>query len=119
MTPPFLGRETIVDAFGCDAASLQSSALLHALIDDVIRDLVLKPAQPALWHVFPPPGAGITGLVLLMESHLTVHTFPELGIATFNLYCCRPRAAWPWAVELQRRLGARTVNARVVERGAA
>ena len=32
--------------------------------------------------------------VLLSESHLSGHTFPETGFAAINLYCCRPREAW-------------------------
>jgi S-adenosylmethionine/arginine decarboxylase-like enzyme len=31
-----------------------------------------------------------TGLVLFAESHLAVHSFPEHGSLTLNLFCCRP-----------------------------
>lgn len=46
-----------------------------------------------LFHAFPPrPGqagpAGITGVVLLAESHLAVHTWPELGRVTLDVYVC-------------------------------
>ena len=44
---------------------------------------------------------GITGLLLLTESHLACHTFPERGFAAFNLYCCRPREDWPWPERLR------------------
>ena len=32
--------------------------------------------------------AGITGVVLLAESHVAVHTWPELGVATLDVYVC-------------------------------
>ena len=48
-----------------------------------------------LFHRFPPlagapAGAaqGITGVVLLAESHLAVHTWPELGAVTLDVYVC-------------------------------
>jgi S-adenosylmethionine decarboxylase len=46
-----------------------------------------------LFHRFTPaPGeagpAGITGVVLLAESHLAVHTWPELGGVTLDVYVC-------------------------------
>lgn len=40
----------------------------------------------AAFHQFP--GAGATGALVLAESHLAVHTWPELGAVTFDLYVC-------------------------------
>jgi len=40
-----------------------------------------------LFHPFPAPG-GVTGVVLLAESHLAVHTWPELGTVTLDVYVC-------------------------------
>lgn len=109
------GCEWLVDAAGCDPASLRSRDALSAVFDAVIEDVGLTRLQEC-WQVFPGE-AGITGLVLLSESHLTVHTFPEHGTATFNLYCCRPRRAWAWSSRLQAILGARHVLVRTAGRG--
>ena len=73
-----VGLEWIVEAHGCDPSRLRSPSTLAALFKRVILDLDLRPAAAALWHVFPEPG-GVTGLLLLQESHLTCHTFPETG----------------------------------------
>jgi S-adenosylmethionine/arginine decarboxylase-like enzyme len=40
-----------------------------------------------LFHAFGPD-AGVTGVVLLAESHLALHTWPELGAATLDVYVC-------------------------------
>ena len=85
------------------------------MFDRVVADLGLRPLDD-LWHQFPEPG-GLTGLLLLSESHLTVHTFPECGVATFNLYCCRPRPDWPWDERLREFLGAAEVRIRSRSRG--
>ena len=63
---------------------------LRAVFDRVVRELGLHAAGEPVWRVFPGEG-GVTGLLLLTESHLACHTFPERGFAAFNLYCCRPR----------------------------
>jgi S-adenosylmethionine decarboxylase len=73
-------------------------------------------AEP-VWHVFPGEG-GVTGMVLLTESHLVCHTYPEHASATFNLYCCRERPEWPWAVRLGELLGASEVTVRRLDRAA-
>ena len=67
------------------------------------------------WHQFSSTG-GISGLALLTESHLSCHTYPEFGAATFNLYCCRERAPWSWETSLKEMLGAKQVTVRVLER---
>ncbi len=110
------GREWIVDALGAPPESLRDLALVRGIVERLIAELALKPVAEPLWHVFPGE-AGLTGLVLLAESHVAVHTFPELGLATFNLYCCRPRAPWPWEDRLRSLLSATRVTVREVERG--
>jgi S-adenosylmethionine decarboxylase len=44
-----------------------------------------------VFHRFPAPG-GVTGVVLLAESHLALHTWPELAAVTLDVYVCNIRA---------------------------
>ena len=110
-----LGTEWVVDASGCDAETLADIAHLRLLFDRIIRDLELHVVGEISWHQFPEPG-GVTGLALLSESHLTCHTYPEFGAASFNLYCCRNRTTWPWERMLREMLGATEVKTSVLER---
>lgn len=110
------GREWIVDATGTSPAALRDLSRVQGVVSLLISEMKLSPLGSPQWHVFPGE-AGITGMVMLSESHVTVHTFPELGLATFNLYCCRPRTAWPWQQRLSQLLGAKHVHVREVERG--
>jgi S-adenosylmethionine decarboxylase len=105
------GDEWIVEAFGCDAERLANRGLLVALLDRMVQEIGLRPIGEGQWHVFPPPG-GVTGMLLLAESHLTVHTFPEHGSLCLNLFCCTPRAAWPFEARLGETFGAVRVSVR-------
>jgi S-adenosylmethionine decarboxylase len=111
-----VGTEWLVDAEGCRADLLGDLATLRRLCNRIIAELDLHVVGDGVWHHFPPPG-GVTGLFLLTESHLACHTYPEAGVATFNLYCCRPRPAWPWAARLVEELAATQVTVRSRRRG--
>jgi S-adenosylmethionine decarboxylase len=113
---PETGIEWLVDAHGCDPAALRSLDTLSGLFGRIVSDLRLHPLTDPQWHVFPGPG-GVTGLLLLSESHLACHTFPERGFASFNLYCCRPRPEWPWAARLREVIQAERVDLQMIPRG--
>jgi S-adenosylmethionine decarboxylase len=113
-----VGTEWLVDAEGCRADALRDLEVLRRTCAAIVADLGLRVVGEVVWHQFPWPG-GITGLFLLTESHLACHTYPEHGIATFNLYCCRSRPAWPWTERLGTLLGATRVTVRYLRRGSA
>jgi S-adenosylmethionine decarboxylase len=106
----------VVDASGCDPERLRDPAVISGLFDAMIFDLSLTLAVRPIWKVFPGEG-GITGMALLEESHLTVHTFPEYGFAAINLYCCAAHPEWDWVNGLATWLGARDVQPRLLRRG--
>lgn len=110
-----IGSEWVVDASGCDAETLADIDRLKLIFERIIHDLELHVLGDISWHKFPEPG-GVTGIALLSESHLTCHTYPEYGAASFNLYCCRNRTTWPWERMLRELVGATEVNVRVLER---
>lgn len=111
-----LGVHWIIDATGCDPHSLRDAAVIRSLLDRIVADLDLHPIGDVLLHPFPGE-AGITALWLLSESHLAVHTFPEIASASLDLYCCRPRPPFDWRGALAAHLGARRVSVRSMERG--
>ena len=112
-----VGTEWLIEASGCDAGALRDEARLREVFARAIRELELRVVGEQMWHKFPGEG-GVTGLAMLTESHLACHTYPELSTATFNLYCCRERAAWPWQERLREMLGAQDVSVRSIERTA-
>jgi S-adenosylmethionine decarboxylase len=111
-----VGFEWLVDAEGCRPDLLADLTVVRGVCEQIIVQLDLHVVGEAMWHKFPAPG-GLTGLYLLTESHLTCHTYPESGTATFNLYCCRPRPCWPWQAKLRDLLASTRVVIRSTARG--
>ena len=118
MNPELGGMEWLVDAYGCQPYGLRDANVLRDICQQVVADLGLNIVGQPQWHTFPGPG-GVTGLYLLSESHLACHTYPETQLATFNLYCCRRRPAWPWAEKLAVLLGAQSCRILQAARGLA
>ena len=82
------GLHLTADLGGCDtslAAMNDPHALRRACLQAVM-DAGLN-AVGELFHRFPAPG-GVTGVVLLAESHVAVHTWPELASVTLDVYVC-------------------------------
>ena len=67
---------------------------LRALCLAAVHAAGLQPVAELFHRFAAAPGAdpaapvGITGVVLLAESHLTVHTWPEIGAVTLDIYVC-------------------------------
>lgn len=87
-SPRMTGHHVTADLASClaDHPALTSAMALRALCLDAVRAAGLT-AVGELFHVFPPPG-GVTGVVLLAESHLAAHTWPERGVVTLDVYVC-------------------------------
>lgn len=85
------GLHLTADLSGCDpaAAWMTQADALAALCREAVAGAGLR-GVAELFHCFDPQDAqsGLTGVILLAESHLAVHTWPELGGVTLDVYVC-------------------------------
>lgn len=81
------GLHILAEFHACGGARhlLESAGALAAACHAVCHDAGLTPVAEA-FHQFP--GAGATGAIVLAESHLTIHTWPELNAVTLDIYVC-------------------------------
>jgi S-adenosylmethionine decarboxylase proenzyme len=86
------GLHLTVDLRGCapDQPLMRDPAALRERCRQAVAAAGLR-AVGELFHAFPAPG-GVTGVVLLAESHLAVHTWPELNAVTLDVYVCNLHA---------------------------
>jgi len=80
-----LARHLLAEYYGCDPAQLDDPRLLAPLLEAAVeagRATVIR----TLLHRFGPQG--VSGVVILAESHLAVHTWPEHAFATVEILVC-------------------------------
>lgn len=81
------GTHLLAEWYGCDfsVAALSEAHSLRQLCLVATRECGLNAVGDA-FHQFQPQG--VTGTVLLAESHLAIHTWPESGFVTLDVYVC-------------------------------
>ena len=110
-----LARHLLAEYYGCDPALLDDVATVERLVRDAAAAASATVMAVSL-HRFSPQG--VSGVAILAESHLAIHTWPEHGFASVELYVCGARAAPERGHEhLVTRLRPRHVVLREVPRG--
>lgn len=88
------GLHLVAELYRCraPAALLRDAALLRGQCLEAVRASGLN-AVGELFHRFETGSdPGLTGIVLLAESHLALHTWPEYGTVTLDVYVCNHSA---------------------------
>lgn len=105
--------------YSVDLARCERLASLNA--DEIVRTFAaaLEGAGAhvveAVSHSFP--GAGLTSVFILSESHAVLHTWPETGTVNVDIFSCSPRLKSLEVVdELKRLLGAGRVTIQAISR---
>ena len=93
-----LGRHVIIELWGCNDAINDADRVKTAMLDAV------KAANATLLniyvHTFSPQG--VTGVAVLSESHLSIHTWPEHGYVAADVFTCGETTAPQAAAEVLR-----------------
>jgi S-adenosylmethionine decarboxylase len=84
--PPSVGNHILADLQGVDAATLRDAAALEELLCQAAQAAGARVLSQH-FHSFGV-GAGITGVVLLAESHISIHTWPECELAAIDIFMC-------------------------------
>ena len=80
-----LARHTLLELHGCDTALLNApEALKELLCEAVLRGHGTIVTE--VFHTFSPHG--VSGVVVIAESHVAIHTWPELGYAAVDIFSC-------------------------------
>ncbi|WP_062355205.1 adenosylmethionine decarboxylase [Bacillus kwashiorkori] len=80
-----VGRHVIAELWGCNFEKLNDIDK----IEKIFVEAALKSGaeiREVAFHKFAPQG--VSGVVIISESHLTIHTFPEHGYASIDVYTC-------------------------------
>ena len=81
-----------IDGYGADPEVLQDADLLMRFLDEypaAIGMTKLTPPQVYTYRGKTPEDWGISGFVIIAESHVSVHTFPDRGYVNVDVFSCK------------------------------
>jgi S-adenosylmethionine decarboxylase len=91
-----VGRHLIAEYYGCDCKLLNESDAIRERMLDACKHIRVT-VIGEVFHRFSPQG--VTGIVAIAESHVSIHTWPEKGYAAVDIFTCGSLDPRP-AVEL-------------------
>ncbi|WP_411869335.1 adenosylmethionine decarboxylase [Vulcanococcus limneticus] len=80
-----VGKHCILELYNCDPSKLDDEAFLRTAITTAAKRAGATLLN-LITHRFEPQG--VTGLALLAESHISIHTWPESGYAAVDVFTC-------------------------------
>ncbi len=93
---------------GCKPDVLNNSDIIRRMLKKVS---ILANLTPIFCKIHPFPSQGLTGYIILTESHIAIHTWPEYGFATLDIQTCNSRTQLREAIfHIKRTLYARKIK---------
>lgn len=91
MENSFSGKHLIIDAYGIEENKLKDRRALIGLLKDLPGKFNMRPLGDAMIRKVTSdayPDWGLSGFVMLYESHISFHTWPEKGYVAMDVYSC-------------------------------
>jgi S-adenosylmethionine decarboxylase len=80
-----LGKHFIIELYECPYGNLDNRDLISNLLIKAVDQSGATLIHP-YFHQFSPQG--VSGVVVIAESHFTIHTWPEYGYAAIDIFTC-------------------------------
>lgn len=110
-----LGRHILAEIYGCDFETLNNIQKVERIMINAALEAGAE-VREYVFHKFSPQG--ISGVVVISESHLAIHTWPELGYAAVDVFTCGDKIdPWDACNYLTEHFEAKQVSAREAKRG--
>ncbi len=104
------GKHVVGDLYNCNAAKLRDVGVLVSVVREAARIGKMTLLDVKAWKI----GDGVSVLGIVLESHISIHTWPEYSFATVDVYSCgshtEPEKAFDYIAQ---RLEAKRVEKRV------
>lgn len=110
-----LGRQVLIELYQCDPEVLNSEQRIREILVEATRRSGATIVSDT-FHTFSPHG--VSGVVVIAESHVSIHTWPEYGYAAVDVFTCGERID-PWVIAdyLRRELRAQSSSSMELKRG--
>lgn len=110
----------VIDGFGCDYHQLADENHVHSFLDvfpDAIK--MTKISEPSVQIYYAPKKEdwGVSGFVIIAESHISVHTFPSRRHVNIDVFSCKEFDPEPVLDEVRKLFSMETIRSWILERG--
>ncbi|MBI3291760.1 MAG: S-adenosylmethionine decarboxylase proenzyme [Elusimicrobia bacterium] len=110
-----LGRHLLVELYQCDRKILTDVRKVEGIMVEAAKRAKAHVVD-VVFHTFNPHG--ISGVIVIAESHLAIHTWPEYAFASIDIYTCGSEInPWPAYSYLVRKFHAKHTTALEMKRG--
>jgi S-adenosylmethionine decarboxylase len=110
-----LGRHVLAEFYGCPTEILNDIQKIERMMVDAALEAGAEIREVA-FHKFSPQG--VSGVVVISESHLAIHTWPELGYAAVDVFTCGDTVdPWVSCNYLKDHFSAERLSAQEIKRG--
>ena len=82
----------LIDGFGGDAEKMKSKDMVYHFLDTFpskIEMNKISEPQVTVYHGPNPEDLGVSGFVMIAESHISVHTFPDRSYVNIDVFSCK------------------------------
>ena len=82
----------MLDGYGCDRERLEDLSLIYTFLSEYparIQMTKIMPPYVFRYDAKSPEDWGISGFVLIAESHISIHTFPEKNYLSLDIFSCK------------------------------
>jgi S-adenosylmethionine decarboxylase len=80
-----IGVHVLGNLYGCPRQLLKKKQQVRLILKNTVKESKLHPLGE-VFHQFKPEG--VTGVIILEESHLSIHTWPEKNFAAVDIFTC-------------------------------
>ncbi len=110
-----LGTHLIVELYECDPEFINDSDTLKEVLLEAVKRSGAQIITP-VFHQFSP--CGVSGVVVIAESHFSIHTWPEYGYCALDIFTCGDAIDSETALQYMKQvLHAQTISVVEMKRG--
>ena len=115
MKNPYLGYQKTIDFYNCDSHIINDCNIIESILLEAARIMELTVVKTTI-HSFSP--IGVSGVVVIQESHIAIHTWPEYNYVAIDIFTCSPEHSLDEGILfLQERFNAKRIIQKEILRG--
>ena len=120
MTEKEFGLHLILDLEKCDRGKLIDNKFIYGFLNKIVSLCSMKPLIPPYIVEYKDPWAstpGLTGFVVIAESHVSIHTFPDNNYVFLDIFSCKTFESESIIEFIKKELNAKKATLNIIERG--